>query len=115
MLGISYKDLGLEEKAINFFKETIKLEPKEVDVYNDIGILLSELGRNKDAIKVLTKGINIYDKDYKIIFNRGLIYLQLGEYELAKVDIDKAYNLNPDNIMIKEQKEVLDSMIEEIQ
>ncbi len=114
MLGISYKDLGLEKEAINFFKETIKLEPKEVDVYNDIGILLSELGKNKDAIKILTKGINIYDKDYKIIFNRGLIYLQLGEYELAKVDIDKAYNLNPDNTMIREQKEVLDSIIEEV-
>lgn len=114
MLGLSYKDLGMVEEAINYFNETLELEPKEAGIYNDIGIIFSELGKFKEAIEVLTKGIDIDDKDYKIVFNRGLIYLQLGEYKLAKEDIDKAHKLNPNSKMIVEQKEILDSLIEDI-
>ncbi len=115
MLGISHIDLGMEKEAIGYFKETLDLEPEEVDVYNDIGIHLSELGKFEDAIKVLTKGIKKDNKDYKIIFNRGLVYLQLGQYELAKIDIDRAHKLNPNNIMIGEQKELLDSLLGSVQ
>ncbi len=112
MLGLSYKGLGMEEKAINCFKQTLDLNPKESDVYNDVGISLFELSKFQDAIEVFTKGIKMNKKDFKIVFNRGLTYLQLGKYELAKKDIDSAYNLSPQNEMVVKQKEVLDSLLE---
>ena len=65
------------------------------------------MGNINEAIEIFSKGIDLYDQDYKIIFNRGLAYLQVGLRDKAIEDIKKAYKLNPEDEWINKQVKLL--------
>ena len=64
-----------------------------------------------NAIDVFTEGIENIPDDYKLIFNRGLCYLQLGLLEEAYSDIDNAVVLNPNDENMNAQKEILEDLL----
>lgn len=108
LIGQSYMGLGQYENAIGYLEEAISLNKGETDIYNDLGIIYFNIGNINKAVEVFTEGINNCEEDYKLYFNRGLGYLQLENYGLAIEDINKAYELNPSDPNIAEQKSLLD-------
>lgn len=97
LTGLAYKGLGEYEDAIENFVEAVNLGGSIAELYNELGICLFGIGNTKESIDVLSKGIEIDETNYKIVFNRGLVYLQLGITDKAKEDINMAYRLNPDD------------------
>lgn len=108
MLGLSYKGIGEIDKAIKYFMAALELNENEVNIYNELGICLFSIGNFEDAIEIFTKGIKKDNKDYKIICNRGIAYLQLGMLKEAINDIDKAYEINPYDEVVKKFKKELE-------
>lgn len=106
-IGVCYKRIGDYVKAIELFYDAIELNKDELEAYNELGICLANIGEVEEAIDVFTEGIENIGEDYRLFFNRGLCYWQLGEYDEAYEDINKAYNLKPDDGNIKVQKEAL--------
>ena len=102
MAGVACKGLGEYEEAVEYFCEAINLGGNEPDLYNELGICLFTIGNVREAIDIFSKGIEEYPADYKLIFNRGLMYLQLGYIEDAKKDISTAYKLNSEDPSIKD-------------
>ena len=111
LIGSCYKGMTDYETAIGFFNESIDLHKTESDVYNELGITLFIVGDIAGAIKVFTEGIDNIDDDYKLLFNRGLGYLELGEIENAYIDIDRAWILNPQDENVRLQRERLEELI----
>jgi len=109
MAGIAYKGLGDYEKAIENFVEAINLGGEHPDLYNELGICLFGIGNTNEAIDILTKGIELYKDNYRLVFNRGLIYLNLGLYDNALKDIKEAHDLNPEDITVKNMFDKLKS------
>lgn len=109
LIGMCYKGLGEFDIAIDYLNESIQLNDEEPDLYNELGIIRFTEGKIIEAIKIFAKGIEKVNSDYKLYFNRGLGYIQLGEHNLALDDINKAYELNPnDENVIKQKKELED-------
>lgn len=109
LIGMCYKGLGEFNIAIDYLNESIQLNDEEPDLYNELGIIRFTEGKIIEAIKIFAKGIEKVNSDYKLYFNRGLGYIQLGEHNLALDDINKAYELNPnDENVIKQKKELED-------
>lgn len=111
LIGVSYKGLGNNESAIEYFKIAIECNKTEADVYNELGICLFNIGDIPGAIDIFTDGINVIPDDYKLLFNRGLGYLQLNKLEESYEDIEKAVILNPLDENMINQKEILEKII----
>lgn len=112
LLGACHKELSDYETAISLFYESLELHKTESDVYNELGITLFMTGDIPKAIEVFTEGIENIVDDYKLLFNRGLGYLQLGEVDNAYIDINNAWELNPHDQNIAAQKQSLEKGME---
>jgi tetratricopeptide (TPR) repeat protein len=47
------------------------------------------------GINVVNEGINLQPKAAALYFARGVLYVQLAEYDKAQADFEKAYDLDP--------------------
>lgn len=112
LIGCCHKELLNYDSAIEMFNESLKLHKTEADVYNELGITLFNLGDIPKAINVFSEGIENIDGDYKMLFNRGLGYLQLGDLKNAYTDINKASKLNPGDQNIEAQRKALEEALE---
>lgn len=112
LIGLCYKGLEDYESAIEYINIAIDLNSHESDLYNDLGIIYFIQGMIIEAIKIFTDGIEETEADYKIYFNRGLGYVQLGEYNLALGDINIAYELNPYDENVEIQKREIERYLE---
>jgi tetratricopeptide (TPR) repeat protein len=104
LIALCYKGNGQYKEAIEFLEKAIKLDSDNVDIYNELGICFYTLGDLDKALEVFDSGVKINHMDYKIIFNRGMINLELGNIPKAMEDINLAYELNPEEDSIKDQK-----------
>lgn len=111
LIALAYKGNGEYREAINFLKQAIELDSNNIDIYNELGICLYAVGDLDNAIKTFSNGIKVYPNDYKTIFNRGMIYLELGNIPKAIEDINLAYELNPEDDFIRKQKMQLEKYL----
>lgn len=112
LIGSCYKGLTDYDLAIKMFYESLELHKEEADVYNELGITLFTIGDIPKAIKVFTEGIENISGNYKLLFNRGLGYLQLGDLRNAYIDVESAWKLNPTDKNIEDQKLLLEEALE---
>ncbi|MDP8214545.1 MAG: tetratricopeptide repeat protein [Candidatus Euphemobacter frigidus] len=85
-------------KAIEAYKEAIKLKPDDYDLYLELGTTyknahLAEL--TGKAIEPLMKAINLRPSDYRAYKSLGGAYFNLGQYNEAAQMYAKAIELNP--------------------
>ena len=111
LTGLAYKGNKEYEKALNFLKKAMELDEYNVDIYNELGICFYALGDFNGAINIFNRGINLNQEDYKTFFNRGMTYLELGNIKEAMEDISTAYELNPSDTFVKNQKIYLENLL----
>lgn len=97
LIGKAYNGMGEIDQAIEFLNEAIKYNDEETDIYNELGVLYYNVGNISKAIDTFTEGLKGANLDYKLIFNRSLMYSALEEYENALKDAEAAYELNEDD------------------
>ena len=114
LIGLCYKGIEDFEVAIEYLTIARDLDKEQADVYNELGIIYFNMGDIVTAIKIFGEGIDNCPDDYKLHFNRGLGYVQLGQYEIALKDVDKASKLNPDDENVIIQKSKLKELLESI-
>jgi len=100
-IGYCYGELGTYTKAVEAFKQAIRVDPGEAKAHYNLGLAHYRLGLYKDVIEAYKQAIHI-DPDNAIAhYNLGLAYLLIGdrnsalsEYKtLKELDIDKANKL----------------------
>lgn len=114
MIGLAYKGLEDFDGAIEYLNKAIELNKSEADIYNELGIVYFVQGKILEAISIFNEGIAESVEDYKLFFNRGLGYIQLGEFKLALNDINKASELNPLDENIMSQKQEIENYLNSI-
>lgn len=114
MIGLAYKGLEDFDGAIEYLNKAIELNKSEADIYNELGIVYFIQGKILEAISIFNEGIAESVEDYKLFFNRGLGYIQLGEFELALKDVNKASELNPLDENIMSQKQEIENYLNSI-
>lgn len=114
LIGLCYKGIEEYEPAIEYLNIAMNLDKEQADIYNELGIIYFNMSDIVKAIKIFEEGILNCPEDYKLYFNRGLGYVQLGQYELALKDVEKAHTLNPDDENVIIQKAKLRDLLESI-
>ena len=90
-LAMSYDALNNEEKAVKNFKKVLEINPLYKNthfVYYNLGIYFKNKGEFGKALEYYDKAIE-FDKDfYDARWNRSLVLLLLGEFEIGWEDYD---------------------------
>lgn len=84
-------------ESINCYEKALKLNSKNVTLYNMISIAYEKLNDYKGAITNLKKSIILDDKNSIVYSALGFIYYKAGEYENAKKSFLKSLEVDSNN------------------
>ena len=82
-------------KAVDTLRQAILLDPQNVNLYLDFAAISSTHQSFQVGINVVNEGINLQPKAASLYFARGVLYVQLAEYDKAQADFETAYDLDP--------------------
>lgn len=95
LASTAYEALHDTEKAVDALRQAILLDPRNVNFYLDFAAISSAHQSFQVGINVLNDGIALQPKSAPLYFARGVLYVQLAEYEKAEADFETAYKLDP--------------------
>ena len=96
-LSNAYIKLGDFKKAEESVKEGLKLDPKNVMLYNNMATILAERGLFDEAVNELKTALSFKPDYLKAYYNIGLIYENRGFINGAVSEFEKAINIEPNN------------------
>ncbi|HKF50326.1 MAG TPA: tetratricopeptide repeat protein [Terracidiphilus sp.] len=91
----SYEQAHDTQRAVDTLRQAILLDPADVNLYVDFAAISARHQSMEVGIQVVNDGINLQPRAAPLYFARGMLYVQLSEYEKAQEDFDAAYKLDP--------------------
>ena len=98
--GVSYYESGEFEKAIEAYKQAIKLRPDSQESYYHLGMAYSSMGRYKEAIEAYNNAIRIKPDYAAAYYNLGHAHSNLNQYDKAIRVFRQAIQYDPNNVEI---------------
>ena len=95
LASAAYEDLHDTDKAVETLRQAILLDARNVNLYVDFAALSAAHQSVQVGIDVVNDGINLQPNAAALYFARGVLYVQLADYEKAQADFEKAYELDP--------------------
>jgi len=109
-LGIGYRRIENYEKAIYYLQESISLESGSLEVVNELGMNYASIGAYEEAIKYFRKAFEA-SKEVEICTNIIMCYINLGDKEQAKLNLDIAKKLAPNDEIVIEIDQMINRTI----
>ena len=91
----AYEDAGDTERAVATLRQAMLLDPKNMSLYLDFAQISSAHDSFQVGINVVSDGISQQSNSAQLYFARGVLYVQLAEYDKAQADLQRAYELDP--------------------
>ncbi|MBS1804127.1 MAG: tetratricopeptide repeat protein [Acidobacteria bacterium] len=91
----AYEQAHETEKAVDYLRQAILLNPNDVNLYLEFAAIAEKHQSLQVGINVVNDGINLQPEAAALYFARGMLYVQLSEYDKAQSDFDRAYQLDP--------------------
>ena len=95
LASAAYEDAGDTDRAVSALRQAILLDPMNVHLYLDFAAVSAAHQSFQVGINVVNDGIGLQPKAAQLYFARGVLYIQLGQYDEAQADFEKAYQLDP--------------------
>ena len=106
-LGVAYKNLNNFEKAIFYYKISLKYNPFLTDAMNNLANLLYAMGKKEEAMDLYYQVLKIDSETPGAHNNIANILLDKGDYAGALDHYEKAMALDPENVLFKNNYERL--------
>jgi tetratricopeptide (TPR) repeat protein len=95
LASAAYEDAHDTDKAVDALRRAILLDPHNVNLYLDFAAISATHQSFQVGINVVNEGIQLQPKAAPLYFARGVLYVQLADYEKAQADFETAYKLDP--------------------
>src|SRR5699024_5520955 len=105
-LGVAYRKLENYEKAIYYLNESLDRESGIYEVVVELGINYACINDFESAIKYFKKAFEA-TKEVEICTNIVMCYMNLNNYEEAKLHLEIAKKLNPEDEIVKDLEKIL--------
>ena len=105
-LGVGYRKIENYQTAIYYLQKSLSLESGSLEVVNELGMNYASLGDYEEAIKYFRKAFEA-SKEVEICTNIVMCYINLGDKEQAKLNLDIAKKLAPDDEIVIEIDQML--------
>lgn len=91
----AYEDAKDTSRAVDTLRQAILLDPSNVNLYLDFVNICYAHGSFDVGIDVTSDGIGQLPNAAPLYFARGVLHVQLSQYDKAETDFEKAYELDP--------------------
>lgn len=95
-MGMSHYGLGQYDLAIHFLQVAYNLNKDNLEIANDLSVAQAATGNLEKAIEILSQIIIKNPQSRTSIYNRGILYYNLGDFQEALMDFRSAYALESD-------------------
>lgn len=97
-LGKIYEALKDFDKAINSYKESLKLNPKNAAVFNLLGVAFFDWKKYSESESYYRKSLEINPNQANVLYNLGNVLLYQNKIEKAINAYLKVIELNPNSV-----------------
>jgi tetratricopeptide (TPR) repeat protein len=91
----AYEDKGDTPQAVSTLRQALLLEPRNVSLYLDFANICFAHQSFQVGVDVITEGLLLQQNAEELYVARGVLYVQLAQYDKAEADFEEAYELNP--------------------
>ncbi|OGU61192.1 MAG: hypothetical protein A2V66_12630 [Ignavibacteria bacterium RBG_13_36_8] len=102
-------DSGFYQRAIEKYKEYLKVRPKESDVWVDMGVCYYQQNDFENALTNMKKALEINPRHQIAHFNIGIVNFSSNNHDEAIKWWKKAIELNPNSEIAKKAEELIKS------
>lgn len=102
----AYKDMGLEDQAIEWYQKALEQNANFTPAYRGLGELYNRQEKYMQAEQVLLAGLNIESKSnhgtmekvtqYELLANLGWSYWGQNKFDIAQITLEKSLELETD-------------------
>ncbi|HEY5908790.1 MAG TPA: tetratricopeptide repeat protein [Vicinamibacteria bacterium] len=89
------EDAGDTPQAVSTLRQAILLDPRNVSLYLDFANISFAHESFQVGIDVISGGMLLQPRAAQLYVARGVLYVQLAQYDKAEADFEKAYELDP--------------------
>jgi tetratricopeptide (TPR) repeat protein len=95
LAGRAYEAKKDTSRAVSTLQQAILLDPKNVDLYVDFASICYTHGSFQVGVDVLNDGLALQPSAAPLYFARGILYIELAQFEKGEADFEKANELDP--------------------
>jgi tetratricopeptide (TPR) repeat protein len=95
LASAAYEDAHQTDQAVDALRQAMVLDPNNTQLYVDFAAIASTHQSFQVGIDVVNDGITLHPKDAALYFARGVLQVQLAQYDMAQSDFETAYRLDP--------------------
>ncbi len=93
--GAANARIGLQDAAVESYKQALKIKPDYADAYNNMGVSLKAQGKLEEAIEVYKKAIELKPDYADAFYNMGSVFQKQDMLENAITYYKKALAIKP--------------------
>ena len=91
----AHEDQGDTPEAVNELRQALLLDSRNTSLYLDFANICFAHESFQVGVDVISEGLLLQARADELYVARGVLYVQLAQYEKAEADFEKAYELNP--------------------
>ena len=95
LAATAHEDSKDTPQAVATLRQAILLDPRNVNLYLDFANLSSAHDSFQVGIDVLSDGLGQLPKAAPLLLARGVLYVQLAQFDKAEADFEAAHELDP--------------------
>jgi protein O-mannosyl-transferase len=97
ILGYNAAKYGDNERALYYYYQTLKINPKYDPAYLNAGNVLQKMGRLDDAMNCYRKVLQINNRSAEAQYNLGIIFILKNKPEEAIIHLTESLKIKPDD------------------
>lgn len=91
----TFLQAGLSAEAEKLFAQSLQEDPKNIHLYNRLGIALRQQQKHQEALECYHKALKVDPRNEKIYYNLGILYFDLGDKRKSLDAFHNALKLRP--------------------
>lgn len=109
-LGVGYRRIENYNKAIHYLNKSLTIESGSLETVNELGMNYACIGEYEEAIKYFRKAFEA-SKEVEICTNIVMCYINLGDKEQAKIHLELAKKIAPEDDIVVEIDQMLNRTV----
>ena len=99
LASAAYEKTGDTPQAVATLRQAILLEPRNIDLYLDFANIAFAHQSFQAGVDILSDGLGLQPDAAPLYVARGVLYVQLADYDKAEADFAKASELDPNQAL----------------
>lgn len=95
LASTAYEDASDTPNAVGTLQKALLLDPRNINFYLDFASISMAHQSFQVGIDVMTDGIKLQPQASQLYLARGVLYVQLADYDKAESDFSRAHDLDP--------------------